>query len=469
MGTRFTPQRHRKLSPLRFLPLFCTLLSMLACGILEVGVEEKGTPVSGAPEATVAALATQNAHLATRVGALVGENAQQATQVAALATENAHQATQVASLDTENARQATPAAIPTASTTAEPWRWASAGSMTTARDCHTATLLPDGRVLLVAGRSGAYPDVSLSSAEIYDPANGAFRATVPLSTTRHQHSATLLPDGRVLVIGGYNPSQGWLSSAEIYDPATGQWNITQPIFAHGVTHTATLLQDGRVLVMAGAIQSGSAGPDDRAEIFDPNTSRWQQAARHENTEGGATATLLPDGRVLIAGGSADPAIYDPASDTWLPAGRLAINRVLAQAVRLQDGRVLLIGGLLPQGEAVLNSIEVYDPASNTWRQVAPLGQARYLHTTTLLPDGRVLVTGGGRMLENSFDDPGAILSSVEIYDPVTDTWSTLPPLQQARADHTATLLPDGRVFVVGGWATHYVILDSTEILKLAGP
>jgi hypothetical protein len=496
MGTRFVRQRYDKRSFLFLLPLFFALLSMASCGILEVGVEGKGAPVSADPMVTVAAVAAENAHLATRVAALVGENAQQATQVAVLATDNAMQSSQLATLATENAqlgsqfaalatesaqqgsqiaalagestRQATPVAIATASTPAEPWQWSSAGTMTTARSFHTTTLLLDGRVLLAAGRSGGYPDVSLSSAEIYDPVSGTFRATASLNTVRHQHSATLLPDGRVLVVGGYNPSQGWLSSAEIYDPATGQWSITRPIFAHGVTHTATLLKDGRVLVMAGTIQSGSGGPDDRVEIFDPKTNRWQQAALHENTGGNQTATLLIDGRVLIAGGSADPAIYDPTSDTWQPAGSLAVDRVFTRAVLLQDGNVLLLGGLHPQNAGVINSVEIYDPSSNAWRQAASLAQARFSHTATLLPDGRVLVTGGARLWETSWDDARAILSSVEMYDPASDTWSALPPLQQARAGHTATLLPDGRVLVTGGRAAHNGVLDSVEILKLEG-
>ncbi len=342
----------------------------------------------------------------------------------------------------------------------------SARSMTMARALHTATVLHDGRVLIVGGYTAL--DVDTASAEIFDPTTNAFSPTGSLNTARHGHSATLLPDGRVLVIAGYH--NGWLSSAEIYDPATGQWSITQPIFAHGTDHTATLLKDGRVLVMAGSPQSGgSPTPDDRVEIFDPTTNRWQRAALHQNTYGSHIATLLTDGRVLIAGGLADPAIYDPASDTWQPAGRLAVSRWSAQAVQLQDGRVLLIGGRAPfEEERTIDSVEIYEPVGNTWRQAAPLAQARYLHTTTLLPDGRVLVTGGGRLLDNSWHDPEAILGSVEIYDPASDTWSALPPLQQVRADHTATLLPDGRVFVADGFATGYTILDSVEILKLDG-
>jgi N-acetylneuraminic acid mutarotase len=262
-----------------------------------------------------------------------------------------------------------------------------------------------------------------------------------------------------LVISGYQ--SGWIGSVEIYDPATGQWSIMQPISAYGAAHTATPLKDGRVLVMAGNARSG--------EIFDPKTNDWQQTALYKDTEGGHSAILLTDGRVLIAGGVADPALYDPASDIWQPAGRLAISRWTAQAVRLQDGRVLLIGGRTPyEEERTIDSVEIYDPASGTWRQAAPLAQARYLHTTTLLPDGRVLVTGGGRLLDNSWHGSEAILSSIEIYDPVSDAWSSLSPLQQARADHTATLLPDGRVFIAGGYAAGYTILDSVEILELDG-
>ena len=357
------------------------------------------------------------------------------------------------------------AAVPTASPLAESWQWSSADPMTVARTYHTASLLPDGRVLLVGGYT--QPDVDTAIVEIYDPTSGVYRSAGSLNTARHGHTATVLSDGRVLVVAGYH--EGWLSDAEIYDFATGQWSISQPIFAHGTAHLTALLEDGRVLVMAGDKQSGSSGSDDRVEIFDPKTDRWQPAAPHENAGGSSTATLLADGRVLIAGGNVDPSIYDPVNDTWQPAGHLAMDRWRAQAVRLQDGRVLLIGGaLVAQAPPILNSVEIYDPASNTWRQAAPLAQARCSHTATLLPDGRVLVTGGSRLWDYSWDDPESFLSSVELYDPVGDTWGTLPPLRQGRADHTATLLPDGRVFVTGGWAAHYTILDSVAILALEG-
>ena len=355
-----------------------------------------------------------------------------------------------------------PSPVPTfaAKTLAYTGPWSSAGSMAIARGWHTATILRDGCVLIVGGYTAL--DTDTASAEIFDPTTNTFSRTGSLNTARHEHSATLLPDGRVLVIAGYG-SGAWLSSAEIYDPATGQWSITQPIFAHGVCHTATLLKDGRVLVMAGVTRSGSPGPDDRVEIFDPKTNRWQKAALHENTLGRHTATLLPDGRVLVAEGYADPAIYDPARDTWQPTGKPAVRRSASRAVLLQDGRVLLTGGYLSQdGENVfINSVEVYDLASNAWQQATPLAQARFNHTATLLPDGRALIVGGWKSIdyyENS------VLDTAEVYDGKSATWSMLAPLHIGRVAHTATLLPDGRILVTGGQISRGSYLNSAEIL-----
>jgi N-acetylneuraminic acid mutarotase len=352
----------------------------------------------------------------------------------------------------------TPTAVPSP-TPVSAVKWSSAGSMAMARGFHTATLLRDGRVLIVGGLTAL--DTDTASAEIFDPTTTTFSLTGSLNTARHDHTATLLPDGRVLVVAGYG-SGAWLSSAEIFDPATGQWTITQPVFAHGVTHTATLLKDGRILVMAGAAQSGSSGPDDRVEIFDPKTGLWQKAADHANTEANHTATLLADGRVLIAAGNADPAIYEPVSDIWQPAGKLAVERCFAEAVLLQDGRVLLMGGvLLPQGGTVLNSVEIYDPAGGTWQQAAPLAQARLYHTATLLPDGRVLIVGGW---ESYYGYEDSLLDTAEIYDDRSGSWSTAPPLSIGRVGHTATLLPDGRVLVTGGETSRGVFLNSAEVL-----
>jgi hypothetical protein len=352
-----------------------------------------------------------------------------------------------------------PSAVPT--TTPSPTAPAPVGNrMNVPRTLHTATLLSDGRVLIIGGYTAR--DTDTASIEVFNPNDRTFRLIGFLQDARHDHSATLLADGRVLVIAGY--AGYWLSDAELFDPSSGVSTRTLPIYPHGVEHTATRLNDGRVLVIAGATRSGSPGPDDRVEIFDPKTNNWQRAAPHVDIEGSQTATVLSDGRVLVAGGNDDPAIYDPSSDTWQPAEVLITDRWEPLAVRLFDGRVLLQGGRLPTEERIINSVEIYDPANDNWRQAAPTNQPHYRGTMTLLPDGRVLAAGGSRALDYSWNDPSAILNSVEIYDPASNTWTSVAGLQRARADHTATLLSDGRVLITGGVGTGNVILDSIEII-----
>ncbi len=350
--------------------------------------------------------------------------------------------------------------LPTSAPVAYSGQWLLIGPMTMPRGGHTATVLRDGRVLIVGGDTAL--NAHTATAEIFDPVTNTFSPTGSLNAPRTGHSATLLPDGRVLVIAGYN-NTGLLGDAEIYDPATGQWTVTQPNFAHGVVHIATLLKDGRVFVMAGSQPSGSSGLDDRVEIFDPQTNLWQKVAYHENTGGGAAATLLADGRVLIAGGTADPAIYDPTHDAWHFAGMLITPRSQAQMARLPDGRVLLIGGVAfsAGGGPVLGSAEIFDPRNTIWLQAAPLARARYNTAAVVLPDGRVLIVGGWEAY-NSYE--AALLNTAEVYDARSGVWSTLAPLNSGRASHTATLLPNGRVLVTGGETSRGTFLESAEVL-----
>ncbi len=355
-----------------------------------------------------------------------------------------------------------PTQIPTplpASASVTPYArgWLPISTMSISRGFHSGTVLRDGRVLIIGGYISQ--DTDTASVEIFDPATNTFRANGSLNIPRHGHTATLLPDGRVLIVGGYNMT--WLNSAELYDPATGQSTNTQPLFKHGTSHTATLLKDGRVLVIAGAIQSGFSAPDDRVEIFDPRTNRWQQAAVHENAQFAHTATLLNDGRVLLAGGFSAPAIYDPARDAWEPTGELAVEQYSAQAVRLRDGKVLLIGGQVGQEGTPTQEVQVYDPASNTWSEALPLSHARYAHTATLMADGRVLVLGGWDTLggyENS------LINTAEIYDR-SGNWTPYTAVGIGRVQHIAALLADGRILVTGGETKRGSFLSSAGVLK----
>lgn len=329
-------------------------------------------------------------------------------------------------------------------------------SMLIPRNLHTATLLSDGTVLLIGGNTA--PGIDTNTTEIFDPISNTFTFSLPLNTPLHEHTSTLLQDERLLVIGGYGAGS-WLNDAKIFDPTNGLWLYSQPLYPHGVVHTATLLPDGRVFVMGGAFRSGTSGLDDRAEVFDPLTNGWYTAAYHERTEANHTATLLMDDRILISGGLAEPAIYNPVTNEWSPAGSLIIPRAGAKAVLLKDGRVLLIGGFSPPstGDFVTPSAEIYDPSSNSWRLTASMNQARYFHTATLLPDGRVVVIGGWNMVSGY---ENALSGLVEIFDPSNETWTVLSTLQIGRVTHTATLLNDGRILVTGGEVRYQEYLNS---------
>jgi N-acetylneuraminic acid mutarotase len=342
------------------------------------------------------------------------------------------------------------------------------------RTRHTATRLLDGKILIVGG-SRASND-HLAEVELFDPATGVSSQVAALHTPRHQHTATLLPNGRVLIVGGYSLPQQWLSDAEVYDPAANTWTIVSPPHKHGVEHTATVLKDGRVLVVGGCI--GSSLCTDRVDIFNPQTNAWTEALSLPSDRASHTAQLLNDGRVLIAGGGrgidnvplgGDALLYDPQMNTWAPTGSMVTMRLAAQAVQLADGRVLVTGGLdteNPSNPLLSASTEIYDPASNTWTSTAHLSQIRVQHNLVRLEDGKVLAIGGVRDPEGAWT-ANSFVREIESYDPLTNWWSISSDLLEPRANATATLLPDGRVWVTGGrylgtyWSSTWLIDAST--------
>jgi hypothetical protein len=245
--------------------------------------------------------------------------------------------------------------------------WIQPTQMRAARSRHTATLLGDGRVLVVGG-SGGDGTGALRSAELFDPRTGEWSGTGALASARTGHAATALPDGRVLVVGGYDGT-GLLSSAEIYDPGAGAWAATGPMRDAREGHTATLLGDGSVLVTGGCLPT--------AERFDLRDGTWTTVAGPAEPRSGHTATLMTDGRVLVVGGSgcgtrepssgvngpvAAAELYDPAGVTWSAAGELANRRENHATVRLSNGTVLVVGGYEMGGSrGILDSAEVFGP------------------------------------------------------------------------------------------------------------
>jgi WD40 repeat protein len=338
--------------------------------------------------------------------------------------------------------------------------WMTTGSMNTAREAHTATLLPNSQVLVAGGFNGNV----LASAELYDPARGKWIASGSLSTARDGGTATLLPNGQVLVAGGSDATLNTLSSAELYNPATGKWTVTGSMNTARDGHTATLLPNGHVLVAGGnAFVNNSFLIFSSAELYNPSTGTWTKTSSMHAAREIHTAMLLPNGQVLVAGGYGPTGSFNaslssaelynpftPFTGKWIATGSLNTARYGQTAVLLANRQVLVLDGVdvSPGGGTFpLSSTEQYDRATGKWTvngKTFQSGSSGFV--VTLLRSGRILIAGG----VTGVYPHEHITAAAELYDPSTGTSASTGGMNIARQSHTATLLPNGQVLVAGG-------------------
>lgn len=325
--------------------------------------------------------------------------------------------------------------------------WKPAARMHTARQDHTATLLPSGQVLVAGGMDCTSACRILDSVELYDPRTGKWSSARHMIMPRRNQTATLLRDGRVLVAGGYGggcPPCKSISGAEVYDPHTGRWRRTGHMTTARFSHTATLLSNGNVLAVGGRDCAGSSCTSlSSAELYDPRSGKWKATGSMRSQECGDTAIALQGGEVLVTCANGGAELYDPRSGQWRSTGSMTATRTGAGATLLRDGRVLVAGGCCGR-TGVLASAELYDPHTDRWTSTGSMLTSRSNFLATLRRDGRVLVAGG-------CCGPTGVLSSAELYDPRTGRWTATVGMTAARRDYTATLLSTAQVLLAGGY------------------
>jgi N-acetylneuraminic acid mutarotase len=319
-------------------------------------------------------------------------------------------------------------------------------------------LLQDGRALAIGagynaceGECSGFPPESTSAryADLFDPATNSWKTASGLNLNRSDYAAVLLPDGRVVVAGGYaDAPDECFSSTKLFDPVAGTWTQATGLMNLARCDPAyALLPDGRVLLAGGTDIHNKVLAS--AEVFDPTSQKWSAVASMPAVRAGGEAVALKSGKVLVVGGYGSSGatlnsalLYDPASGKWSSAGTLSAS---------PNGPIVLLpdGGTLVIGEGSLDNItdkwtaqasERFDPSALTWTKVGAMAKSRRSPFVASLADGRVLVAGGA--VAQSFNSSGLVTtltSSAEIFDPATNSWSSTVAMPSVREAGDAVL------------------------------
>lgn len=338
-------------------------------------------------------------------------------------------------------------------TTPRPGGLLETGTPVEARFSHTATLLHDGRVLIAGGME--HDGVWLDTAELWDPVTGRFTPLGRMTARRAGATATLLPNGKVLIAGGSDGPGSSLSTAEIFDPQTLSFTRTDEMMMRRAHAEAVLLRSGKVLV-AGGSGGGDNDQTTCAEIYDPVTERFSHIGYMQFGRSYFTAVMLRDGRVLLAGGmsggqypnrqvESTAEIFDPSTGRFNLTGNLSTPRYKQGAALLPDGRVLVVGGSNETGrlQYEYSSTEIYNPESGRFTAGPSMNVVRFKLPSGVvtLGDGRILVAGGADQLE--------------VFDPAKNAFLQVKgPQLEGFLFNTATSLSDGRVLLVDGYGRH---------------
>jgi hypothetical protein len=320
------------------------------------------------------------------------------------------------------------------------------GSMTSARDAHTATPYSNGKVLIAGGIINAFGEYT-ASAELYESATGKFTATGEMMSPRANHTASLLTNGsnKTIIAGGNNGTQA-LSSAELYNLTTGKFEPTGSLTSPRYGHAAAVVSNVEVLV-TGGITEFEGHRTASANLW--KSGFFPSAGSMSSPRANHTATLLGSGKVLIAGGTTDTTalssaeLYDPTIGKFEATGSMQEARQSYTATLLGNGKVLVAGGFTNAfGNTTTASAELYDPTTGKFEPTGSMKEGRADHAATVLGNGKVLIAGGTTSTE--------AVNSAELYDPTTGKFEPTGSMKEARADYTASVLPNGQVLAAGG-------------------